>query len=124
MFTTEYQMDNADALAVQHHGAEPDQPRRAGARALVTSRCARTPPSPPTRLVAFNLNGVDLTKGGTYVSGERLGVPYVGYCPAGKAFTGFLPNVFTNSVVANTVKAHGPDDGLAFLPTNVDLPNA
>src|ERR1700752_3874651 len=37
--------------------------------------------------------------GGAFVSGTRLGAAYVGYCPAGEYFTGFLGNVFTDTVL-------------------------
>ena len=41
---------------------------------------------------------IDENKGGTYLSGTRIGAPYVGYCPTG-GFTGFLPHEFTNTVI-------------------------
>jgi len=47
-----------------------------------------------------------------YVSGQRVGASYVGYCPAGEWFVGFLPNVFTTDI---------HDGGLKV--NNVDLPN-
>jgi hypothetical protein len=50
------------------------------------------------KIIQFSLEGADLSEGnGIYVSGARTGAPYVGYCPAGKAFGGFLPHVFGGS---------------------------
>jgi hypothetical protein len=46
----------------------------------------------------FNLNGIDTSKGGTYISGAYSGAPYVGYCASG-AFGGFLPHVFKDTVL-------------------------
>jgi len=66
------------------------------------------------------INGWDLTGFGfEYVSGKRVGAPYVGYCPAGEAFGGFLPNVFTTDIT---------DGGLTVTAgtvttVTVDLPN-
>jgi hypothetical protein len=61
-------------------------------------------------------NGWDLNGrsgvGGTYISGKRVGAPYVGYCPAGQAFGGFLDNVFTTDYLPG-VQVNG-----------IDLPNA
>ena len=42
----------------------------------------------------WNLNGRDWSAGSTYISGGYVGAPYVGYCPAGDSFGGFLPNNF------------------------------
>jgi hypothetical protein len=48
------------------------------------------------QVTGWTLNG---TVGyGSYVSGTRLGAPYVGYCANG-GFTGFLPHVFENTVL-------------------------
>jgi len=59
------------------------------------------------------ITGWDLTGFGyEYVSGQRVGAPYVGYCPAGESFGGFLPNVFTTDVMDGGLKVNG-----------VDLPN-
>ena len=59
------------------------------------------------------ITGWDLTGFGfEYVSGKRVGAPYVGYCPAGEAFGGFLPNVFTTDVTDGGLKVNG-----------IDLPN-
>src|SRR5262245_15667094 len=62
----------------------------------------------------WNLTGrvTDGSVAGKYLSGKRVGAPYVGYCPAGEAFTGFLPNNFT--VTSET----GP-----LQVNRVDLPN-
>ena len=50
------------------------------------------------KIIKFSLGGTDPTEGnGTYVGGERTGAAYVGQCPAGKAFGGFLPHVFGGS---------------------------
>ena len=59
------------------------------------------------------ITGWDLTGFGyEYVSGKRVGAPYVGYCPAGETFGGFLPNVFTTDVTNGGLKVNG-----------IDLPN-
>jgi hypothetical protein len=59
------------------------------------------------------ITGWDLTGFGyEYVSGQRVGAPYVGYCPAGESFGGFLPNVFTTDVTDGGLKVNG-----------IDLPN-
>ena len=50
------------------------------------------------KIIQFSLGGADLTEGnGTYVSGGYSGAAYVGQCPAGQAFGGFLPHVFGGS---------------------------
>jgi hypothetical protein len=59
------------------------------------------------------ITGWDLTGFGfQYVSGGYSGAPYVGYCPAGESFNGFLPNVFTTDVT---------DGGLTV--NGIELPN-
>lgn len=50
------------------------------------------------KIIQFSLHGANLTDGnGTYVSGGYSGAAYVGQCPAGQAFGGFLPHVFGGS---------------------------
>jgi hypothetical protein len=68
------------------------------------------------------ITGWDLTGFGfQYVSGGYSGAPYVGYCPAGESFGGFLPNVFTMDVTDGGLKVNGIID----LPnTPVELPAA
>ena len=54
------------------------------------------------------ITGWDLTGYGyEYVSGARVGAPYVGYCPDGESFQGFLPNVFTTDVSDGGLKVNG-----------------
>jgi hypothetical protein len=60
------------------------------------------------QITGWNLTGFNYE----YVSGKRVGAPYVGFCPAGEAFGGFLPNVFTTDVTDGGLKVNG-----------VDLPN-
>ena len=60
------------------------------------------------QITGWNLTGF----GFQYVSGGYSGAPYVGYCPAGESFGGFLPNVFTTDVTDGGLKVNG-----------VDLPN-
>jgi hypothetical protein len=61
----------------------------------------------------YNANGKQITGwdltgfGYEYVSGKRVGAPYVGYCPAGESFGGFLPNVFTTDVTDGGLKVNG-----------------
>ena len=61
------------------------------------------------QITGWNLTGF----GFQYVSGGYSGAPYVGYCPAGESFGGFLPNVFTTDVTDGGLKVNG-----------IDLPNA
>jgi hypothetical protein len=42
-----------------------------------------------------------------FVSGQRVVAPYVGYCPAGEAFGGFLPNVFTTDISDGGLEVNG-----------------
>ena len=68
------------------------------------------------QITGWNLTGF----GFQYVSGGYSGAPYVGYCPAGESFGGFLPNVFTTDVTDGGLKVNGTD-----LPnTPVVLPAA
>src|SRR6476659_8789527 len=60
------------------------------------------------QITGWNLTGF----GFQYVSGGYSGAPYVGYCPAGESFGGFLPNVFTTDVTDGGLKVNG-----------IDLPN-
>ena len=69
------------------------------------------------QITGWNLTGF----GFQYVSGGYSGAPYVGYCPAGESFGGFLPNVFTTDVTDGGLKVNGIID----LPnTPVELPAA
>jgi hypothetical protein len=64
------------------------------------------------------ITGWDLTGFGfQYVSGGYSGAPYVGYCPAGESFGGFLPNVFSTDVTDGGLKVNGID-----LPNTPVLP--
>jgi hypothetical protein len=63
------------------------------------------------------ITGWDLTGGLQYLSGGYSGAPYVGYCPAGEWFGGFLPNVFTTDVTDGGLKVNGID-----LPNTPVLP--
>jgi hypothetical protein len=60
------------------------------------------------QITGWNLAGFEFQ----YLSGGYSGAPYVGYCPAGQSFGGFLPNVFTTDVTNG-----------GFKVNNVDLPN-
>src|SRR6476620_2699867 len=57
------------------------------------------------QITGWDLNGF----GYEYVSGQRVGAPYVGYCPAGESFDGFLPNVFTTDVTDGGLRVNGHD---------------
>jgi len=65
------------------------------------------------QITGWNLTGF----GFQYVSGGYSGAPYVGYCPAGESFGGFLPNVFTTDVTDGGLKVNGID-----LPNTPVLP--
>ena len=81
---------------------EPDQP--------VTSRSASPRPTPTLSSNGKQITGWDLNGFGyEYVSGQRVGAPYVGYCPAGESFDGFLPNVFTTDVTDGGLRVNGHD---------------
>jgi hypothetical protein len=60
------------------------------------------------QITGWNLTGF----GYQYLGGGYSGAPYVGYCPAGESFGGFLPNVFTTDVTDGGLKVNG-----------IDLPN-
>jgi len=54
------------------------------------------------------VTGWDMTGYGySYVSGQRVGAPYVGFCPAGESFQGFLPNMFTTDITDGGLKVNG-----------------
>jgi hypothetical protein len=55
------------------------------------------------QITGWNLAGY----GYQYLSGGYSGAPYVGFCPAGEAFTGFLPNVFTSVVADGGLQVNG-----------------
>jgi hypothetical protein len=73
---------------------------------VVQSRTVRA-----TQVLSSNgkqITGWDLTGFGyQYVSGGYTGAPYVGYCPDGESFQGFLPNVFTTDVSDGGLKVNG-----------------
>ena len=73
-----------------------------------TVRATQVLSSNGKQITGWNLTGF----GFQYVSGGYSGAPYVGYCPAGESFGGFLPNVFTTDVTDGGLKVNG-----------VDLPN-
>jgi hypothetical protein len=78
---------------------------------VVQSRTVKATPvlsSNGKQITGWNLTGF----GFQYVSGGYSGAPYVGYCPAGESFDGFLPNVFTTDVTDGGLKVNG-----------IDLPN-
>jgi hypothetical protein len=54
--------------------------------------------NPHGKVTGFTLNGIDQSKPGDFLGGGYTGAPYVGSCGAGWS-TGFLPTVFTNTVV-------------------------
>jgi hypothetical protein len=70
----------------------------------------------------WNLNGriTDGSVAGKYISGKRVGAPYVGYCPAGEAFGGFVD--YLNPATAydrfTVTSETGP-----LQVNGVDLPN-
>ena len=64
----------------------------------------------------WTLNGIDQTKGGTFVRGERIGT--MGACPAGSGMTGFLSQNPADQFV-NTVL---PGVKVAYNGTSYDLP--
>lgn len=81
---------------------------------VVQSRTVNVTPvlsSNGKQITGWNLTG--FSGSGDYVSGGYSGAPYVGYCPAGESFGGFLPNVFTTDVTDGGLKVNG-----------IDLPNA
>ena len=78
---------------------------------VVQSRTAKVTPvlsSNGKQITGWDLTGFDFQ----YVSGGYSGAPYVGYCPTGESFGGFLPHVFTTDVTDGGLKVNG-----------VDLPN-
>ena len=103
MFTAKYQMDSTDVWSCSNGNTQSRTSRVMQSIPLKTefNRNANN------KIEGWNLNGVDNTKGGTYLGGERLGAPYVGYCPSG-GFTGFLPHEFDNKVISG-VKLNGVD---------------
>jgi len=113
-FTGKYVMSNATRWSCSDGSIQQQESRVTQSRALNVTPIFN---ASANKVTGFTLNGIDMAKAGTYVSGERVGAPYVGHCPAGW-FTGFLPNVFTNTVVPG-VYVNGVD-----LPvTPVDVPS-
>ena len=85
---------------------------------VVQSRTVKATPvlsSNGKQITGWNLTGF----GYEYVSGGYSGAPYVGYCPAGESWTGFLPHVFTTDVTDGGLKVNGVD-----LPNTPILPTA
>jgi hypothetical protein len=64
----------------------------------------------------WTLNGIDQTKGGTFVRGERIGT--MGACPAGSYMTGFVSQNPADQFV-NTVL---PGVKVTYNGTSYDLP--
>ena len=87
-------------------------------------RTAPTVNNPLGAATSWNIKGID--PNGTsfkYIGGVRTGAPYVGFCPAGQSFQGFLPHVFNNDVVVpGTLKVTGPDYVTGEVKT-LALPN-
>jgi Ni/Co efflux regulator RcnB len=102
-FTSKYQMDSTDAWdcgnSIQQRTSRVIQSRVLNVSATK---------NPHGKVLGWTLNGINENLGGTYLGGERIGAPYVGYCPPGEAFGGFLPHVFTNTVIPG-VQVNGAD---------------
>ena len=85
---------------------------------VVQSRTVNVTPvlsSNGKQITGWNLTGF----GYQYLGGGYSGAPYVGYCPAGESFGGFLPNVFTTDVTDGGLRVNGID-----LPNTPVLPAA
>jgi hypothetical protein len=93
-FTSNYKMDSTDLWTCS------DGSTQSRTSTVMQSRALNVTPqtNPHGKVLGWTLNGIDQSKAGTYLSGGYTGAPYVGYCGAG-GFTGFLPHVFTNTVV-------------------------
>ena len=111
-FTVKYQMDSTDVWSCSDGSTQSRTSRVMQSRALNVTNVRN---ESANKVTGFTLNGINENVGGTYLSGTRLGAPYVGYCPAG-GFTGFLPHVFENTVLPDTVQATNGT-------ITVDLPN-
>jgi hypothetical protein len=102
-FSVKYQMDNETRWTCSDGSTNSQTSRVLQSRVLKTT--AET--NPHGKVLRWNLDGVDETKGGSYISGKRFGAAYVGFCSTGYA-TGFLSNVFTNTTLPG-VQVNGVD---------------
>ena len=94
-FTSRYTMASSDVWSCSDGSTQSRTSTVTQSRALDATPIFN---ASANKVTGFTLNGIDEAKGGTYLGGERTGAPYVGYCPTG-GFSGFLPHVFTNTVV-------------------------
>ena len=115
-FTSLYQMDNnANAWTCSDGSVQKYTLRTVQSRTLVATPVWNGNHS---QILGYDLGGIDLAKGGTFVSGGRPNAPSPYVCPAGSYWTGFVNQTpaeqFVNTVLPG-VKVNGVD--LPVTPT-------
>ena len=112
-FTSLYQMDNNTRWSCSDGSVGTWTIRTVQSRVLNATAATNAQGKVTS---GWTLNGIDQTKGGTFVRGERIGT--MGACPAGSYMTGFLTQNPADQFV-NTVL---PGVNVTYNGASYDLP--